>query len=80
MAQTQIQTMPILEKLSILVKMIELEKQGKTDEAFKLRAQVPLPHYMGQYAKEFLGLDFLKNCGWNMSEVEAVYGKDYLTR
>ena len=80
MAQKQIRTMPIKEQLSILVKMIELEKQGKTDEAFKLRAKVPLPHYMGQYAKEFLGLDFLKNCGWNMSEVEAVYGKDYLTR
>ena len=74
----QKQTMPIEEKLDILVKMIELEEQGKDDEAFKLRKKFPLPAHMGEYAKKYLGLDFLKNCGWNMSEVEAKYGKDFL--
>ena len=68
------------DELDILLKMAALEKEGKEDEAFALRKKVALPHYMGQYAKEFLGLDFLKNCGWNLSEVEAVYGKNYLVR
>ena len=73
----QKQNFPIGEQLDTIVEMIALLDQGKEDEAFKLRKKIPLPHYMGQYAKEFLGLDFLKNCGWNMSEVEAVYGKDF---
>ena len=76
----RIQTMRIKEQLSILVKMMALEDEGKQDEAFELQKQIPLPHYMGKYAKEFLGVDWFKNCGWDLSEVEAVYGKDYITK
>ena len=82
MARNQVKQMAVEseeDELDILLKMATLEKQGKTDEAFKLRAKVPLPHYMGKYAKKYFGLDFLKNCGWNMSEVEAKYGKEFLT-
>ena len=76
----QIQKIPIGEQLDTVVKMIELEKQGKTEEAFALRKQIPLPAFLGEYAKEYLGLDWMKTCGWNMSEIEAKYGKGYITR
>jgi len=76
----QVQTMPIGKQLDILLKMAALEDEGKEDEALELQKQIPLPHYMGKYAKEFLGVDWFKNCGWDLSEVEAVYGKDYITK
>ena len=76
----QAKKFPIGDQLDILLKMAALEDEGKEDEAFKLRAKIPLPVYMAEYAKEFLGLDYLKNCGWNMSEVEAKHGKDFLIR
>ena len=78
MAQTQKNS--IGEQLDAVVKMIELEKQGKTKEAFELRKKIPLPAFLGEYAKEYLGLEWIKTCGWNMSEIEAKYGKDYITR
>ena len=76
----QVQTMPIKEQLSIIVKMIALEDEGKEEEAFELQKQIPLPAFLGEYAKEYLGLDWMKTCGWNMSEIEAKYGKDFLIR
>ena len=79
MVRIQKQGKQLEDELDALIEMAALEEQGKFDEAFKLRKKVALPHYMGEYAKKYLGLDFLKNCGWNMSEVEAVYGKNYLT-
>ena len=77
MAQAEV--LPLGDQLDIIVKMIALEEKGKEDEAFKLRKKIPLPAYMAQYAKEFLGVEFLKNCGWSMAEAEAVYGKDFLS-
>ena len=83
MARNQVKQMavePVEDELDVLIEMLALIEQGNEDEAFKLRKKVALPHYMGEYAKKYLGLDYLKNCGWNMSEVEAVYGKEYLIR
>jgi len=83
MARNQVKRMavePEEDELDILLKMAALEKEGKEDEAFALQKKVVLPHYMGKFAKEFLGLDWFKTCGWNLSEVEAVYGKDYLIK
>ena len=76
----QVQTMPIGKQLDILLKMAALEDEGKEDEAFELRKQIPLPAFLGEYVKNYMGSDWIKTCGWNMSEIEAKYGKDYLTR
>ena len=83
MEQKQVNQMadePMEDELDVLIEMAALIEQGKEEEAFKLQKKVTLPHYMGQYAKDFLEPDWLKNCGWNLSEVEAVYGKDFINK
>ena len=38
----------------------------------------PLLPYLAKVIKEKVGLDFLLSTGWNMSEVEAEFGPDWL--
>jgi hypothetical protein len=73
-------TMTLKEKLALSVKSIELEEQGKLEEAEKVFKQIPLPPYLAKFAKEKIGADFLINYGWNLSEAEAVYGQAWLTK
>jgi hypothetical protein len=65
------------EKLHLTVRQIELAKQGKTEEADKIRRQIPMPPYLAKFAKDHFGLDFLKQNGWNLSEAEAAYGQTW---
>jgi hypothetical protein len=76
----QAKTMTLHEKLQIGVKAIELEKQGKLEEAKKLKRQIPMPPYLAKFAKEHLGPDFLIKYGWNLSEADAEYGHGWLTQ
>jgi hypothetical protein len=76
----QTQTMSLHEKLSLGVKAIELEKQGKFEEAQKLERSIPLPPYIAKWAKKRLGADFLIKNGWNLSEAEAEYGPDWINQ
>ncbi|MDR3147649.1 MAG: hypothetical protein LBU00_04645 [Treponema sp.] len=77
----QTQTMTLDEKFAIGKKVIELEKQGKTEEAEKMhREMIPMPPYMAKWAKDHLGADWLIEGGWNLSEANAEYGDDWLTR
>jgi hypothetical protein len=74
------QTMTLHEKLQIRLKILELEKQGKLEEAEKLWQHIPMPPYLAKFAKEHLGPDFLTENGWNLSEANAEYGSDWLTK
>jgi hypothetical protein len=76
----QAQTMTLHEKLAIGVQAIELEKQGKFEEAEKMKRQIPMPPYLAKWAKKRLGADLLIKYGWNLSEAEAEYGPDWLTQ
>jgi hypothetical protein len=76
----QTQTMTLDEKLSLSLKAIELEKQGRLKEAEKTRKQIPMPPYLAKFAKEHLGPDFLIKYGWNLTEAEAEYGAGWLNR
>ena len=71
---------PVEDEIDIIVQMIALEDEGKEDEVLALQKKVALPAFLGPFTKEYFGLDWLKNCGWNMSEIEAKYGKDFLTK
>jgi len=44
----------------------------------RLIKTIPMPPYLAKIAKETIGLDFLINGGWNLSEVEAEFGHDFL--
>jgi hypothetical protein len=75
------QTMTVHEKLAILMKIIELEKQGKTEEAEKMHREViPMLPYMAKWVKDHLGADSLIEGGWNLTEANVEYGEDWLTR
>ena len=75
----QAQTMTLDEKLAIGCKAAELEKAGDKEGASRLTRSIPMPSYLAKVAKEKISLDFLINGGWNLSEVEAEFGSDWLT-
>jgi hypothetical protein len=76
----QAQTMTLDEKLAILNKASALRKSGDIDGYERLTKSVPLPPYMAKVAKEKIGIDFLVNGGWNLSEAEAEFGQNWLSR
>jgi len=75
----QKQTMTLDEKLAIGCKAAELEKAGDKEGASRLIRSIPMPPYLAKVAKEKIGVDFLVNGGWNLSEAEAKFGQNWLT-
>jgi hypothetical protein len=71
-------TMTLSEKLSVGVKVVELEKQGKLEEAKLLHATIPMVPYMAKFFKDHLGLEELLKTDWNLSEAVEEYGPDFL--
>jgi hypothetical protein len=76
----QAQTMTLDEKLDTIIKSIELEKQGKKEEAMKVGKQVPLAPYLAKFIKDYLGLEVLLEGGWNLVEAEEEYGPGFLNK
>ena len=75
----QTQTMTLDEKLDIGCKAAELWDAGDEEGYMRLMKTIPMPPYLAKVAKEKIGADFLINGGWNLSEVEAEFGPDWLT-
>ena len=76
----QIETMTLDEKLAISCKAAELWKAGDTEGYDRVMKTAPMPPYIAKVYKDKLGLDTLLSLGWNLSEVEAEYGKDWLVK
>ena len=72
--------MPIQDSLKLLLKLHELETQGKKKEATLLKRQIPLPAYLAKFAKDHMGPKFVQDLGWSMAEAESNYGSDRLSR
>jgi len=70
--------MTIEEKLDIGCKAAELWNAGDKEGASRLTRSIPMPPYLAKIAKEKIGVDFLVNGGWNLSEAEAEFGPDWL--
>jgi hypothetical protein len=67
--------------LPIIMQAIALKKEGKYEEAKTLqREKIPIPPWMARVIKEKMGLDVLLSMGRNMTDVEAAYGKEWLTK
>ncbi|MCL2374185.1 MAG: hypothetical protein FWC65_02970 [Treponema sp.] len=73
-------TMTIEEKLAISNKACLLLQAGDKEGYSRLTRTIPLPPFMAKIAKEKIGVDFLLNGGWNLSEAEAEFGTDWLSR
>jgi hypothetical protein len=72
--------MTLKEELRIGLQAIELEKQGKIEEGTRLRRSIPMPSWLAAWYKKRMGAEALIKGGWNLSEAEAVFGKDWLSR
>ncbi|MDR3325245.1 MAG: hypothetical protein LBS82_04585 [Spirochaetaceae bacterium] len=70
--------MTLDEKLKIGVKAAALWNAGKEDEAMAVFKTKPIPPCLAKVWKEKVGLDALLESGWNLDEVEAAYGKEWL--
>ena len=76
----QAETMTLDEKLAIACKAAALHDAGDEEGASRLLRTSPLPPYIAKVIKEKVGLDYLLNSGWNLSEAEAEFGSDFLSR
>jgi hypothetical protein len=74
------ETMSLHDKLVVDGKALELENQGKHDEAKRLVKRTPLEPYLAKFIKDHLGLDALLKSGWNLADAEAAFGAGWLSR
>jgi hypothetical protein len=74
------QTMTLDEKLAILCKAASLRQAGNEAEYDRLVRSVPMPPYLAKIYKEKIGVNHLINGGWNLSEAEAEFGQNWLSR
>jgi hypothetical protein len=68
------------EKAAITLRVCKLWEEGKDEEAHALFATIPLQPYLAKVAKKLHGADYLIKAGYNLSEAEAAFGPDWLTR
>jgi hypothetical protein len=75
-----VQTMTLDEKLAISNKACALWHSGDKEGFHRVIKTAPMPPYLAKVAKEKMGVDFLINGGWNLSEAEAEFGHDWLSK
>jgi len=76
----QAQLMTDIEKIDTAYQSALLRRAGDAEGAERLLKTIPLPPYLAQIAKDKIGMDFLLNSGWNLSEVEAKFGPDFFSK
>jgi hypothetical protein len=79
-AMKQAQTMTLDEKLAISNKAFELLDAGDEEGYSRLTRSIPMPPYLAKIYKEKVGVKQLIEGGWNLSEAEAEFGPDWLSR
>ena len=77
---SQVETMTLDEKLAIGCKAAELWQAGDHEGYIRLMKTAPVPPYIAKVIKEKVGADFLIKEGWNLSEAEAEFGKEWLSK
>ncbi|MDR1470208.1 MAG: hypothetical protein LBT00_13065 [Spirochaetaceae bacterium] len=68
------------ERLDVLMKAEEYRQAGNEAEADRITLGLPMPLYMAEFVKKYFGAEALIKGGYNLSEVEAECGPDWLTR
>ncbi len=72
-------TMTKEEKFKIIQDSLAAADRGDTEEEERLLEKLPLAPHLALAMKEMLGPEETLNSGSNFSEVEAKYGKDWLS-
>ena len=73
-------TMTIEEKVDTAYNASLLRKAGDREGYKRLTKTIPMPPWLAKIMKEKVGADYLVNSGWNLSEAEAEFGPDFLSR
>lgn len=68
------------EQLDIISKFIQASEEGHDDEASKIIRQLPLAPEVAIAVRDVLGVEYLKALKFDLSEAEAVYGKNWLNQ
>ena len=76
----QAKTMTVEEKLAISNRACLLRRAGDEEGYERITKTIPMPPYLAKIMKEKMGVDFLVNGGWNLSEAEAEFGSDWLSK
>jgi len=76
----QIETMTLDEKLDISRRAFELLEAGDREGYSRLIRSAPMPPYLAKVYKEKVGVKELIESGWNLSEAEAEFGADWLSK
>ncbi|MCL2722427.1 MAG: hypothetical protein FWD47_13945 [Treponema sp.] len=74
------QTMTLDEKLAISMKACALYNAGDEEGFSRVIRTAPMPPYLAAVAKKTMGADFLIKGGYNLSEAEAEFGHDWLSK
>jgi len=74
------ETMTLDEKLAISNRALDLLDAGDEEGYSRLMKTAPMPPYLAKVMKEKMGTDFLISGGWNLSEAEAEFGSDWLSK
>jgi hypothetical protein len=70
--------MTLAEKLDISNKALDLLDAGDREGYTRLIRTAPMPPYLAKIYKEKVGVEQLIKGGWNLSEAEAEFGRDWL--
>ena len=73
------ETMTLDQKLAISMKACALLDSGDEEGFSRTLRTAPIPPYLAKVMKETMGADFLIKSGWNLSEVEAEFGRNWLS-
>jgi len=73
-----LRTMTLDEKLAISNKACALWEAGDNEGYRNLMKKMPIPPYLAKVLKEKVGADIIKIGGWDLSEVEAEFGPNWL--
>ncbi|MCL2835067.1 MAG: hypothetical protein FWD78_18005 [Treponema sp.] len=74
------QTMTLNEKLTISNKACVLLNSGYREGYSRLTRTIPIPPYLAKIMKEKMGPEFLTKGGYNLSDAEAAFGHDWLSK
>ena len=74
------QTMTIEEKLAISNKACLLLQAGDKEGYSRLTRTIPMPPFLAKVMKEKVGVEFFRDGNWNLSEAEAEFGTDWLSK
>jgi hypothetical protein len=72
--------MTLDEKLAISNRACLLLRAGDREGYSRLTRSIPMPPYLAKIMKEKIGLEFFTRYDWNLSEAEAEFGSDWLSR